>query len=105
MFEAGMFTVFAAAIAVRSRGFASASPPPWRAAIVISLMYFENILPRAWSVAAFLRLIVAHLEWPDIVMPGALRRFTRRARPPPSPHAPPRSRDPRARAARPRSAR
>src|SRR5207247_9639619 len=58
--------------AVRSRGLASMSPPPWRAAIVISLMYFENSLPRAWSVAAFLRLIVAHFEWPDMVPPGFL---------------------------------
>src|SRR5262245_33680659 len=99
MFEAGMFTFFAAAIAVRSRGFASGSPPPWRAAIVISLMYFENILPRAWSVAAFLRLIVAHLECPDME-PREHSAATRRALPPPSRPAPPRSRDPRARAVR-----
>src|SRR5689334_8914255 len=67
MLAAGMLTLFAAAIAVRRRGFDSRSPPPWRAAIVISLMNFENSLPRAWSVAAFLRLIVAHFEWPDMV--------------------------------------
>ncbi len=42
-----MFTFFAAEIAVRSRGLASGSPPPWRAAMVISLMYLEKILPRA----------------------------------------------------------
>src|SRR5262247_1429409 len=67
----GMLTDLAAATAVRRRGFASRSPPPWRAAMVISLMYFENSLPRAWSVAAFLRLMVAHLEWPDIDRQGA----------------------------------
>ena len=42
---------------------------PWRAARANSLMYFEKSLPRAWSVAAFLRLIVAHLEWPDVALP------------------------------------
>src|SRR2546426_3067111 len=72
MFAEGMFTALAAATAPLSRGFASGSPPPWRAAMVISLMYFENSLPRAWSVAAFLRLIVAHFEWPDMVPPGFL---------------------------------
>src|SRR5262247_2184059 len=73
----GMLTDLAAATAVRSRGLASGSPPPWRAAMVISLMYFENSLPRAWSVAAFLRLIVAHLEWPDMVSGGGALRGVR----------------------------
>src|SRR5262245_12560733 len=71
MLAAGMFTDLAAWIAERSRGLASASPPPCRAAMVISLMYLENSLPRAWSVAAFLRLMVAHLEWPDMEGEGA----------------------------------
>ncbi len=66
MLAAGMFTDLAAWIAVRRRGFASGSPPPLRAAMVISLMYLVKTLPRAASVAAFLRLIVDHLEWPDI---------------------------------------
>src|SRR5438876_9510357 len=82
MLAAGMLTDLAAATALRSRGFASRSPPPCRAASVISLMYLENSLPRAWSVAAFLRLIVAHLEWPDMELEGV-----RRAPPPPSRHA------------------
>src|SRR5438445_13279873 len=69
MLDAGMLTALAAAIAVRRRGFASRSPPPWRAAMVISLMAFVNVLPRAASVAAFLRLMVAHLDWPDIGVP------------------------------------
>src|SRR5881296_3730747 len=74
MLVAGMFTALAALIAERRRGFASASPPPWRAAIVISLMYLLNSLPRAASVAAFLRLIVAHLEWPDMTRREAPRQ-------------------------------
>jgi len=47
MLEAGMLTDLAAAIAVRRRGLVSVSPPAMRAAMVISLMYLENILPRA----------------------------------------------------------
>src|SRR5437867_4055818 len=66
----GMLTALAALTAARSRGLPSGSPPPWRAAIVISLMHFENSLPRAWSVAPFFRLIVAHLEWPDMALSG-----------------------------------
>ena len=66
MLSAGMLTALAAAMAVRRRGFASGSPPRLRAAMVISLMNLEKTFPRAWSVAPFLRLIVAHLEWPDM---------------------------------------
>src|SRR5262245_47334041 len=86
MFDAGMLTDLAALMAVRRRGLASGSPPPWRAAMVISLMYLENTLPRAWSVAAFFRRIVAHLEWPDMILGDA-----RRASPPPVRHEPRRS--------------
>ena len=89
-----MFTALAALMAVRSRGLASGSPPPWRAAMVISLMYLENTLPRAWSVAAFLRRIVAHLEWPDMILGDA-----RRAPPPRARRERSRSPDRRARAA------
>ncbi len=60
-----MLTDFAARIAVRRRGFASGSPPP-RAAIVISLMMRVKLFPRLASNAAFLCLMVAHLEWPDM---------------------------------------
>jgi hypothetical protein len=65
MLFAGMLTDFAPAMAVRSRGFMFGSAPA-RAASVISLMYLVNTFPRAWSVAPFLRLIVAHFEWPDM---------------------------------------
>src|SRR5581483_4206443 len=41
--------------------------PPLRAAIVISLIRRVNIFPRLASRAAFLCLMVAHFEWPDIM--------------------------------------
>src|SRR5262249_766940 len=58
-----------AAIAVRRRGLEFASPPPMRAAIVISRMILVNTRPRFASVAAFLCLMVAHFECPDITIP------------------------------------
>src|SRR5580698_8357227 len=65
MLSAGMFSDFAARIAVRSRGFISGSPPDF-AAIAISLMRRVKILPRLASSAPFLCLMVAHFEWPDM---------------------------------------
>src|SRR5207237_6920435 len=70
MFSAGMLTALAAVIAVRNRGFISGSPP-FRAAIMISLMMRVNVFPRLASRAAFLCLMVAHLECPDMVKPRA----------------------------------
>src|SRR5881296_1755594 len=64
--SAGMFNSLASATALRRRGLPSASPPPIRAAMVISLMTFVNIRPRLASMAPFLCLILCHLEWPDI---------------------------------------
>jgi hypothetical protein len=54
---------------VRSVGLASGSPPPSRAATSTWRSTLANSLPRALSVAAFLCLMVAHLEWPDITPP------------------------------------
>src|SRR6185437_16165586 len=68
MLSAGMFSALAAAMAVRSRGLPSGSPP-LLAAMVISLIRRVKILPRFASSAPFLCLIVAHFEWPDIVRP------------------------------------
>src|ERR1051326_2734518 len=65
MFSAGMLAAFAARTAERRRGFPSGSPP-LRAAIIISLMMRVNTFPRLASRAAFLCLMVAHLECPDI---------------------------------------
>src|SRR5262244_2586784 len=66
MLSAGMFSALAAAMAVRSRGLESASPPPFFAAMLISLMSRVKIFPRLASAAPFLCLIVCHLEWPDM---------------------------------------
>src|SRR5260370_21708285 len=68
MLSAGMLTALAAKMAVRRRGFMSGSPP-LRAAIEISLMMRVKLFPRFASMAAFLCLIVAHFEWPDIWEP------------------------------------
>src|SRR5215475_14424885 len=62
----GMLWARAARTAVRKRGLALTSPPPRRAATVISLMSLVKIFPRLASLAAFLCLMVLHLEWPDI---------------------------------------
>src|SRR5208337_578291 len=74
MLSAGMFSDFAARMAVRSRGFMSGSPPDF-AAMAISLMRRVKILPRLASSAPFLCLMVAHLEWPDIGKPQNGSRF------------------------------
>src|SRR5262244_3464998 len=42
------------------------SPPPVRAATSMFLISLANSLPRLASTTAFLCLVVAHLEWPDI---------------------------------------
>ena len=65
MLSDGMLTALAAVMAVRRRAFPSGSPP-LRAAITISLMMRVNDFPRLASSAAFLCLMVAHLEWPDM---------------------------------------
>src|SRR5262249_23518506 len=48
------------------RGFVFGSPPPVRAAMVNSRISLVNARPRFASVAAFLCLIVAHFECPDM---------------------------------------
>src|SRR5215469_12022083 len=74
MLSAGMFSALAAAMAVRSRGLPSGSPP-LLAAMVISLIRRVKILPRFASSAPFLCLIVAHLEWPDMWITSKNQRF------------------------------
>src|SRR5712664_1114160 len=68
-FSPGMFAALAASMAVRSRGFEFGSPPPMRAAMLISRMIRVKTRPRFASVAPFLCLIVAHFECPDITDP------------------------------------
>src|SRR5260370_31891622 len=81
MLSAGMFSALAATIAPRRRGFESGSPPPFFAAILISLMRRVKILPRLASSAPFLCLIVAHFEWRDMSYRGADLRCARDAQP------------------------
>ena len=64
MLSPGMFAARASSIARRRRGLPLGSPPPMRAATVISLISLVKILPRLASAAPFLCLIVDHLEWP-----------------------------------------
>src|SRR5438128_1405599 len=66
MFSLGIDCWRAVVTAVRRRGLALMSPPPRRAATVISLISLVKALPRLASVAAFLCLIELHFEWPDI---------------------------------------
>src|ERR1700724_3304661 len=69
MFSFGMFSFLPARMAVRSRGLELGSPPPMRAAMVISRITRVKTRPRLASVAAFLCLIVAHFECPDMTRP------------------------------------
>src|SRR4029077_375955 len=69
MFSLGMFSFLPASMAARRRGLELGSPPPMRAAIVISRITRVNTRPRFASVAAFLCLIVAHFECPDMACP------------------------------------
>src|SRR3989304_8476269 len=66
MLSIGMFTERALSIARRSRKLASGSPPPARAETMISRATFVKSAPRFASLAPFWRLIVDHLECPDI---------------------------------------
>src|ERR671929_1647569 len=50
-------------------GLPAGSAPPVRAATSMFLMSLANILPRLASTTAFLCLVVAHFEWPDIALP------------------------------------
>ncbi|OPZ58892.1 MAG: hypothetical protein BWY86_01373 [Candidatus Aminicenantes bacterium ADurb.Bin508] len=64
MLSAGMFRSRALSIASRRRGLLSGLAPPPRAAIIISRMTLVKALPRLASTAAFLCLMLAHLECP-----------------------------------------
>src|SRR5213595_3845421 len=66
MLSFGMLLAFASATAARRRALPATSPPPIRAATVISLRMRVKTLPRFASAAPFLCLMVDHLLWPDI---------------------------------------
>src|SRR6476646_354843 len=53
-------------MASKSVGLPAGSPPPILAATSMFLISLANILPRRASMTAFLCLVVAHFEWPDI---------------------------------------
>src|SRR5262249_52765407 len=69
-----MFSFLPARIAVRRRGLELGSPPPMRAAMVISRMTRVKTRPRLASVAAFLCLMVAHFECPDMMQSSCCAR-------------------------------
>src|SRR5215467_14257632 len=70
MLSLGIFSFLAARTAVRRRGLEFGSPPPMRAAMVSSRMRRVKTRPRFASVAAFLCLMVAHFECPDMTVPS-----------------------------------
>src|SRR4051795_8426592 len=69
MLSLGTELFFAFWMASYRVGLPAGSPPPVRAATSMFLMSLANILPRLASTTAFLCLVVAHLEWPDIALP------------------------------------
>src|SRR5689334_10837955 len=69
MLSFGTDVFFAFWMASYRVGFAPGSPPPVRAATSMFLISLANILPRLASMAAFLCFVVAHLEWPLMVLP------------------------------------
>src|ERR671938_424038 len=69
MLSFGTEDFFAFWMASYSVGLPPGSPPPVRAATSMFLMSLANILPRLASTTAFLCLVVAHFEWPDIALP------------------------------------
>src|SRR5438552_8077954 len=82
----GMLPALASRMALRRRALESGSPPPVRAATVISLMNLVKSLPRLASVAPFLCLMLCHFECPDIpevflnvVVKRVIRNITQRA--------------------------
>src|SRR5438552_14145128 len=67
MVSLGMFASRAARIADRRRALWSGSPLPFRAATVTSRISLVKSAPLLAPIASFLRLILVHLLWPDIV--------------------------------------
>ena len=66
MLSAGTEFFLAFWTASKSVGLPVTSPPPVLAATSMFLISRANSLPRLASMTAFLCLVVAHLEWPDI---------------------------------------
>src|SRR5712692_10448883 len=66
MLSAGMLAARAASVAALRRRLPLGSPPPFRAATVISRRIFEKSFPLCTSVLPFFRLICDHRECPDM---------------------------------------
>src|SRR5690242_10050336 len=99
MLSLGIDAAFALAIASASAALPLGSPPPSRAATVIARASLVNWAPRRASTTAFLCLMLAHLECPDMAVrilappcrDDAARRTAARRRAGPigcAPHAP-----------------
>src|SRR5487761_748617 len=67
MLSLGTELFFAFWMASYRVGLPVGSPPPVRAATSMFLIIFAKSLPRLASITAFLCLVVAHLEWPDML--------------------------------------
>src|SRR5262245_7253395 len=67
-----MLAALADSMAAFRRTFPLGSPPPLRAATVISRRILEKSLPRWTSVLPFFRLICDHRECPDMPLPAFL---------------------------------
>src|SRR5438094_5862619 len=75
MLSFGIADSRAFSIAFWSERFPPGSAPPSRAATMIARVSFEKSCPRFASAAPFLRLICAHLLWPDIgVLPDGVEK-------------------------------
>src|SRR3954471_23542432 len=95
MLSFGIEASLAFCTASPSDGFPSTSPPPSRAATVMARASFVKCWPRRASTIAFLCLIDAHLEWPDMLarrLPGPLCSEHAPLARPPSSRLPPRRR-------------
>src|SRR3954447_10040409 len=66
MLSLGTELFLAFSIASKRVGLPAGSPPPIFAATSMFLISLANILPRRASMTAFLCLVVAHFEWPDM---------------------------------------
>ena len=69
MLSFGTLKLFAFSTALASVMLPSTLPPPSRAATSTARRSFAYMFDRFASVASFFRLIVAHLEWPDMTSP------------------------------------
>src|SRR2546423_6246713 len=72
MFSFGTEFFFAFWMASNRVGLPDGSPPPVRTATSTFLIKRAKSLPRLASITAFLCLVVAHFEWPDITPPSTV---------------------------------